>query len=182
GGVSFGRTRTNDCAYASDLSFAFASATGSTSIQAPRTSTAFCDIRPPLQPNVKVLLVYPLPWYGIQTAATIQSLPGPQIAATYSVTSALVSGLGRNLSAGNATVDLIAPGTMYGDRLNQLDFRLSKIFRFSGSRRIQGNVDLYNLFNADPVLALNNTYGTAWQRPLQILQGRLLKFSVQLDL
>ncbi len=182
GGVSFGRTRTNNCDNVNDLSFAFASATGSTAIVAPRTSS-FCDVRPPFQPNVKVLLVYPLPWYGIQTAATIQSLPGPQIAATYSVTSALVApSLGRNLSAGNATVDLIAPGTMYGERLNQVDFRVSKIFRFSNSWRIQGNVDLYNLFNADPVLALNNTYGAAWQRPLQILQGRLLKFSVQLDL
>jgi hypothetical protein len=180
GGVSYGRTRTNNCAYSNDLNFAFASATGSTAIVAPRTS-AFCDVRPPFQPNVKVLIVYPLPWYGIQTAATIQSLPGPQMAATYSVTSAQVaSSLGRNLSAGNATVDLIAPGTLYGDRLNQLDFRASKIFKV-GTDRIQGNVDLYNLFNANPVLALNNTYGIAWQRPLQILQGRLLKFSVQID-
>ena len=181
GGVSIGRTRTNDCFAATDLSVAFASATGSTSIVAPRT-TAFCDVRPPFQPNVKVLMVYPLPWGGIQTAATIQSLPGPQIAATYSVTSALVtSSLGRNLSAGNATVDLIAPGTLYGDRLNQVDFRVSKIFKFGAKDRIQGNLDLYNLFNADPVLALNNTYGAAWQRPLQILQGRLLKFSAQID-
>ena len=61
GGVSIGRTRTNDCGDASNLSFAFASATGSTSIVAPRTS-AFCDVRPPFQPNVKVLVVYPLPW------------------------------------------------------------------------------------------------------------------------
>ena len=32
-----------------------------------------------------------------------------------------------------------------------------------------------------PMLALNTTYGTAWQRALQILQGRLPKFGVQLD-
>ena len=180
GGVSYGRTRTNTCYAANDFSIAVASATGSTAIVAPRTS-AFCDVRPPMQPNVKVLLVYQLPWQGIQTAATIQSLPGPQIAATYSINSAIaLPSLGRNLSAGNATVDLIAPGTLYGDRLNQVDFRVSKIFKFT-TTRIQGNVDLYNLFNVDPVLALNNTYGTAWQRPLQILQGRLLKFSVQFD-
>jgi Carboxypeptidase regulatory-like domain len=181
GGVSTGRQRTNDCSENGDLSLAFPASTGSTSVVAPRTS-AFCDVRPPFQPNVKFLVVYPLPWAGIQTAATIQSLPGPQISATYAVTSALVAtSLGRNLSAGTATVDLVAPGTMYGDRLNQLDFRLSKIFRFGTKGRIQGNVDLYNVFNSSPVLALNNTYGSAWERPLQILQGRLLKFSAQLD-
>jgi hypothetical protein len=181
GGASIGRQRTNDCFETTDLSLAFAASTGSTSVVAPRTS-AFCDVRPPFQPNVKFLMVYPLPWAGIQTAATIQSLPGPQISATYAVTNALVApSLGRNLSAGTATVDLVAPGTMYGDRLNQVDFRASKIFRFRTKGRIQGNVDLYNLFNRNPVLALNTTYGSAWQRPLQILQGRLLKFSAQLD-
>jgi hypothetical protein len=71
---------------------------------------------------------------------------------------------------------------MYAGRLNQVDFRASKIFRFGAGSRLQANVDLYNLLNASPVLALNTTYGAAWQRPLQILQGRLLKFGVQLDL
>ena len=70
---------------------------------------------------------------------------------------------------------------MYAGRLNQVDFRLSKSFALGGGARVQANVDLYNLFNASPTLALNNTYGSAWQRPLQILQGRLLKFGVQLD-
>jgi hypothetical protein len=181
GGVSTGRTRTNDCFENSDLSLAFPASTGSTSVIAPRTA-AFCDVRPPFQPNVKALVVYPLPWGGIQTAATIQSLPGPQISATYSINNAIAApSLGRNLSEGTVTVDLIPPGTLYGDRLNQLDFRVSKIFKFGAKGRIQGNVDLYNILNANPVLALNTTYGSAWERPLQILEGRLLKLSVQVD-
>ena len=76
---------------------------------------------------------------------------------------------------------LIAPGTMFGDRLNQLDFRMSKIFRLPGNRRIQANMDLFNVFNASAVLAQNNTYGSSWLRPTNIIQGRLLKFGGQFD-
>ena len=50
-------------------------------------------------------------------------------------------------------MDLVAPGTLYGDRLNQVDFRVSKIFRFGAKGRVQGNLDLYNMLNANPVLA-----------------------------
>ncbi len=178
GGVSTGRERINNCYGVNDLSLAALPTT------APHTQ-AYCDTRPPFQPNVKFAVVYPLPWWGLQTSAAIQSLPGPQITATTTLTSAQVApSLGRNLSSGGngtVTVDLIPPGTVYGDRLNQVDLRGSKIFKFSGTRRITLNVDLYNLFNADPVLALNNTFGPAWQKPLQILQGRLLKFGTQID-
>ena len=58
---------------------------------------------------------------------------------------------------------------------------MSKAFQLPGSRRVQALVDLYNLFNANPVLAHNNNFGSQWQRPTQILQGRLLKFGVQVD-
>jgi hypothetical protein len=141
-----------------------------------------CEVTPPFQTQVKLLGVYPWPWWGIQTSATVQSLPGPEITAGRSYSSAEVIGsLGRNLTSGNATVPLIAPGTMYGGRLNQVDFRVAKVMSFGAGTRLQANVDLYNLFNASPILALNTTFGAAWQRPLQILQGRLLKFGVQVD-
>ena len=67
-----------------------------------------------------------------------------------------------------------------GDRLHQMDVRFSKTVRLRGSR-IQGMVDVYNLFNANPVLAQNNAFGAAWQRPLQMLQGRIVKFGAQLN-
>jgi hypothetical protein len=41
--------------------------------------------------------------------------------------------------------------------------------------------DVYNAFNANTVLALNNTYGSTWLRPTSILAGRLFKFGVQVD-
>jgi hypothetical protein len=164
GGTSTGRVATNNCFI----------------VDSPQ-QLLNCDVTPPFQTQVKILGVYPLPWWGLQTSATYQSLPGPEITAGRSYSSAEVfSSLGRNLTAGTATVPLIKPGTMYAGRLNQVDFRASKSFALQ-RRRIQANLDLYNLFNASPVLALNTTYGTAWQRPLQILQGRLLKFGVQLD-
>ena len=166
GGTSTGRVATNNCFV----------------VDSPQQAELNCDIAPPFQTQVKLLGVYPWPRWGLQTSATMQSLPGPEITAGRSYTSAEVIGsLGRNLTTGNATIPLITPGTMYAGRLNQVDFRTSKIFRFGAGRRLQANVDLYNLFNASPVLALNNTYGSAWQRPLQILQGRLLKFGFQLD-
>jgi hypothetical protein len=112
-----------------------------------------------------------------------QGLPGPQILANYVATNAqIVPSLGRNLSAGangTATVPLIAPGTLYAARLNQTDFRVTKIFTV-GKMRMQGNFDLYNLFNNSAILTPNTTYGPQWQQPNSILQGRLVKFGGQL--
>jgi len=147
-------------------------------------ATPFCDVRPPFQANAKLLGVYPLPWWGLQTSATFQSTPGPQITASYAASNAEIApSLGRSLSAGpNSTVlvDLIPAGTLFGDRLYQLDFRLTKIFRV-GRSRTQGMFDLYNLLNASPFLTQQNRFGPAWQTPTQTLIGRLAKFGFQVD-
>lgn len=165
GGVSVGRQRTDTCFV----------------VDSPQ-ELLNCSVTPPFQPNVKLLGAYPLPWWGLQVSATFQSLPGPQMLANYVVTSAQAAPtLDRNLSLASATVPLIAPGTMYDERLYQLDFRFAKSVRFGGGRRIQGVIDVYNALNGNTVLALNNTYGGSWQRPTQVLQARLVKFGVQMD-
>ena len=117
---------------------------------------------------------------GITTSGTFQSRPGPQILANYTVTSAQVQNLGRPLSIGSATTQLIAPGTLYGDRYTQVDVRFGKMFTIQRTR-LQGTVDLYNLFNSSAILSQNNTYGSAWRTPTNILQGRLVKIGAQFD-
>ena len=59
------------------------------------------------------------------------------------------------------TVNLVAPGTMYADRINELDLRFSKPVRFSQLRTVI-NFDLYNAFNSSSVLSLNAAYAR-WQ-------------------
>jgi hypothetical protein len=149
-----------------------------------------CDIKVPFQSRVKFSASYILP-YDVQLATVVQSNPGPTYNANVTYTAAQIqSSLGRALAGGaaTATINVVPPFSLFGDRVNQLDLRAGKIFRF-GSRRIQANVDLYNLFNASAVLNYNNTYGTfasatagsIFKQPTQILDGRLAKFSVQFD-
>jgi hypothetical protein len=164
GGASVGRVATNNCFV----------------VDSPQ-ALLNCDVTPPFQPNVKGLAIYPLPWWGLQTSATFQSLPGPQIIATRSyLRTEVFSSLGRNLTSATANVPLIKPGTTYAERLYQVDFRVSKSIKMPRGR-LQANLDLYNAFNASSILAQNNTYGDLWLRPTQILQGRLLKFGGQID-
>jgi hypothetical protein len=118
----------------------------------------------------------------VQVAAVFRNQPGPQILANYNAPNAsVVPSLGRSLSgsAANITVNLVEPGTMYGERLNQLDLRFGKVLRF-GRTRTTGTVDLYNALNGNAVLTINNAFAT-WQRPQSILLARFVKFGVQFD-
>ncbi len=131
---------------------------------------------------MKGLGSYVIPKVDIQLAATLQSLAGPNITSDYIASSALVQqSLGRPLSGGaaNVTVGLVSPGEMYGDRMTQVDLRIGKVFRF-GKARTQLNFDLFNLFNANPVLSVNNNYAV-WLVPTAILEARLFKISGQFD-
>ena len=169
GGLSTGRTGDNDCVL----------------IDTPQAiRSGYCNVDTPLSSNTQVKLngSYVLP-YDFQVSAAFQNIPGIPIAASYVASNAEVRPtLGRNLSgsAANVIVDLIPPGTMYEPRITQLDARLTRTFRF-GRTRIQTNFDLYNLFNASNVLAMNTRYGPQWLQPSQIMGGRLFKLSGQVN-
>ena len=107
------------------------------------------------------------------------------LAANYVVpNSAVAPELGRSLSgsAPNVTVNLVAPGTMYGDRINELDVRIGKVLRH-GRSRTSIAVDVYNALNSSAVLAYNSAFvpnGT-WLQPLTILTPRFLKITAEFD-
>jgi len=75
---------------------------------------------------------------------------------------------------------VIRPGTVFGDRVNQVDLRFGKVIRIAGTSSTV-SLDLYNAFNANPVLAQNNTFGAAWLRPTSVFPARFSKISWQFD-
>ena len=176
GGVSVGQTMTDDCAVVtSNPQVSVTSSIGTVQ------STQMCHLQTALlgQTQVKFVGSYIIPKIKLQLSGTFQSVPGPNISANDAFTSAAVApSLGRPLSgnAANTTVNLIAPGTMYGERLNQLDWRFSRTVKIFKARAAL-NLDIYNALNANPVLAQNNNYAS-WQVPSTILQARFARFNV----
>jgi hypothetical protein len=149
----------------------------------PSPSTLYCRVSPPFATNLKLLAVFPLPWWGITASTTFQSVPGPPITAAYTVTNAQIQqSLGRPLSGGATvtTVQLMAPDAMLGDRWNQLDVRAAKTFKVD-RLRLRAIVDVYNVLNANAVSLQNNTYGPAWQNVQAMMPGRFFKFGAQID-
>src|SRR5207249_12000522 len=76
-------------------------------------------------------------------------------------------------------------GSMYGERITQLDMRFSPIFKFGETRKVQANFDVYNIFNNNAVLNEQTRYTTAannpWRNVLQIMGGRLVKLGAQVN-
>jgi len=141
----------------------------------------YCHTEQP-QTQFKVLGSYMIPKIGVQVSSTLQSLPGPEIAANFTATNAVIApSLGRALSGGaaNVSVNLVEPGTLYGERLNQLDVRFGKSLDFGG-KRARFSLDIYNALNVDTVLTVNNAFAT-WQRPQSVMLARFAKLGVQLD-
>jgi hypothetical protein len=180
GGFNTGRTVTDNCEVAAKAGTTVNGGFGLPFTDNP--TQLYCHNVGKFLHQFKMLGTYLVPKIDVNVAATLQSGPGPNIVANYIATNAVVQpSLGRPLSGGaaNVTVNLVEPNKLYGDRVNQLDFRLGKTFRF-GRRRAMVNFDIYNALNSSVVLQINNNYAL-WQRPQRIMDARLFKFSGQFD-
>jgi hypothetical protein len=166
GGMSTGRTATNNCFV----------------VSSPQ-QLLFCNVVPPFwQPQVKLFGSYMLPM-GMEAAVNFQSLQGIPISASYVASNAeVMSSLGRNLSGSFSQVtipNLFAPQTRFEGRINQLDIRLTRTVK-AGRIRLMPRFDVYNVLNASSVLAIKTQLNSTWLQPAQILDGRLAKFEIQM--
>ncbi len=179
GGISTGRTVTDNCDIAK---VAGTTTTGFGVALTDNPTQLYCHNVQDFLTQFKMLGTYSIPKVDVNFAATLQSSPGAIITANYIATNAQIQpSLGRPLSGGaaNATINLVEPGTLFGDRLTQVDLRFSKPIRF-GSRRLTANLDIYNALNANPIIQYNNNYAV-WQTPQRIMEARLFKVSGQFD-
>ena len=175
GGVSTGRTMTDNCAIA-------AQAPEVMTVAGVITPLAYCHQDLGWVPQYKALASYTLP-YGVRVSGTLQSLPGPLIVANNIYNAGnrtTLTTLGRNFTLNQANVQLITPGSAYGDRLNQVDLRFTKIVHV-GRGSLDLDVDLYDAFNSDAVITEIPTFGGSWRLPTTVIQPRFVKFQVRYD-
>jgi hypothetical protein len=181
GGFGTGRQVTNDCEVVDDLpemlhtffgdptrAFFFAAR--------PRE---FCEQNNGWRTSIQGYASYVLPKVDVQISGTLQNLPGAvvQSNANYGVIPG-VAGPGPYIPF--KAFQIVEPGELFIERLNQLDLRFSKIFRF-GTTRTNVNFDFYNVLNANSITAENFAYGPTWRQPTAILLPRLFKISAQFD-
>jgi hypothetical protein len=184
GGTSTGQTVADNCAVRANLpelnQGIGAGLVGST----VNTVSPYCHVAYGVLTQGRGLGSYVIPKIEVQVSGVFQTKPGQLLAANWAAGNQFITpSLGRPLAGGlpNATINLVAPGSMYGDRVNQLDFRVAKILKFGRSRLMAG-VDLYNALNSSAVLTYNTAFipGGTWLQPITFVTGRLVKFSAEI--
>ncbi len=157
-----------------------------TVVLAQSPTNPWCDTSSGWVTRATALGTYTIPKVEVQIAGTLRSDPGGQLAANWTAPNSATVGLNRPFAGtGGQTivVNLIEPGTLYGERVTQVDMRFAKVLRFGRTRSTVG-IDLYNLANSAAILTYNQTFvptTTTWLRPNSVLQPRIVKFSAQID-
>jgi hypothetical protein len=164
-----------------------------------------CRVVEPFMTSVRGLAAYTVPkievlvsaqFRSLNAANTLAALVGAQSATngtalnanTAVPNSVVFASLGRlpgtSLLTQTTTVNLVEEGQLWPEeRVNQLDMRFAKIFRFGG-KRLDVGMDLYNVFNTSDGTAFDQNYdygvanGGEFLQPTTIVSPRFLRFNV----
>jgi hypothetical protein len=142
-------------------------------------STRYCDqtqFDVPWRTTLKVSGSYPLP-FGVRFSGVFQSTAGDVINQTYLVTATNFRAI-TGVAMGQASVNLRLnePGSLYLDRVNQLDFTIAKAITIR-QLRLTPELSLFNMLNANPIVSVTTAYPSVGT-PLRILDARLIRFGV----
>jgi len=152
----------------------------------------YCHVESPYQTAFRGLVTYVIPRIDVVVSSVYQDKTNigtdqiVSLAANYTLTAAdqaaAAAQIGRPLTTtGAITVNLIAPGDEYADRVRQLDFSAKKVIRFGGQRLTAG-VDIYNLLNNNVTLAFNQAYSpttTGWLTPTTYMNPRVFRLNAE---
>lgn len=187
-GVSSGSKMTDECELAAQFPEMYV---GGNTV----TSQEYCRLDTPYLTKWSGFASYTIPRVDVLVSGTWKSTPlvganlpsiqSQSLAANWVVSNALIaSSLGRNLTGTqNRTINVVQPGTLYGERLSNLDLRFGKVMRF-GERRVHVAVDVYNLLNVNTPDSYVQTFASTnnrWLVPTSITPARFARLSAQLD-
>ena len=198
GGTSTGRGVWDYCAVAAKLPGLFNTSFPFPPLPAIRQPKQFCAVTEPWLTQFRGTASYTIPKIDVLVSTGVQLKPGTlgingnesatngnALSANYPAPNAVIAqSLGRlptgGLAAGLTALNRLPPGQVYGDRVSQVDLRVSKVLKFGRTRSLIG-VDLYNVFNANPGLVYNNAFAANWPRPTAILMPRFVRFNATVD-
>jgi hypothetical protein len=164
---------------------------------APLTLNPYCHQESPFQTSFNGLVTYNVPKVDVlvssvyrdrvilngtpNNASTDQltgSLPGTfTFTATDAIGQAVAQQIGRTLTGGPFSVNVVEPGTFYPGRNRQLDLSMKKIVRV-GSHRLTGGLDIYNVMNQNTILFYNTTFipnVTGYLTPFAYMNPRVFR-------
>ena len=77
-------------------------------------------------------------------------------------------------------IPLMPPGALFYDRLTQVDVSLRKTFTMAGGMRMDLQLDVYNIIDAQPITNGTNTYGNSLGKASRTIQSRFLQIATHL--
>ena len=194
GGINSGKTTTNNCAVLAVLPGQGSplGINGDGLVTASTTSqTTYCNNSPGFITKLNGIASYIVPKIDVLLATTIRSDQGAPLAANWNASTAgvIAPAVGRTVAGGSTTaINLIAPGQVWGARVNEFDIRVAKVLKF-GRVRSNVGIDVYNVLNSSTILTYNQTFNAtavaqpsaAWLAPTAVLTPRFFKISAQID-
>lgn len=138
----------------------------------------FCDQRNsdiPFTHQFKMAGNYPIPVVGVDVGVVLQSYAGTARTITYQPAAGVFPGGRTNTE----TVILNEPGSLHFPRYNQVDLNLKKNFRME-NKTFSGQIDFFNLMNANAIFARQDAVGNSLGDVTTILQGRLIRLAFQM--